>query len=55
MGCINPEIIKDDYLYRIIPGNNENIGYLSTKLLADAKREYEGTDVPNFYKAYIDE
>lgn len=55
MGCINPEIIKDDYLYRIIPGNNDNIGCLSTKLLADAKREYKLKDIPNYYMAYINE
>lgn len=53
--CVNPGIIQMEYLEKIIPGNNDNIGYLTTTHLADLKREINIKDIPNYYKEYIDE
>lgn len=53
--CLNPDMIKMEYLEKIIPGNNDNIGYLTTTHLADLKREINIKDIPNYYKEYIDE
>ena len=55
IGCLNPNIIKEDYIEKIVPGNNDNIGYLTTRHLVDLKREINIKDIPNYYMEYINE
>lgn len=51
IGCVEPSIAKDHY-ESIIESDDNNIGYLTPRVLAEARELAK--DVPNYYRLYLD-
>ena len=52
IGCID-RIIEKDFYGRIIAPENNNIGYLTPKLLKEERESLK--NIPNYYRSYLED